>query len=255
EGRFFAQDRLFGKSQIVLNETAVKAMSLEDPIGKRLVNSLFPENRYPIIGVVEDFHFQSLRQRIQPLVFSVFSGDNVGRYLSVRIRPENADVTLKFMRDTWRKFSNGQLFEYEFFDDHFKRIYLAERQTEKIFMVFSILAVIIACLGLFGLSAFIAERRTKEVGIRKVFGSSIGEVVFLLVGQFLKWVLIANVIAWPVAWLIMGKWLENFAYHTHITIGTILLSMVLALLIALLTVSYQAIRAARINPVESLRYE
>ena len=255
QGRFFEKERSIDENQMVLNETAVRAMALENPLGKRLVNSLFPDNRYPVIGVVEDFHFQSLRQRIQPMVFFLLNENNTGRYISVRVRPENIDETLQFMSSTWQTFANGQLFEYEFFDDHFKRVYLAERRTEKIFLVFSVLAVIIACLGLFGLSAFIAERRTREVGIRKVFGSSAHEVVLLLVGQFLKWVIIANVISWPIAWLVMGKWLEGFAYHTHITIGTILLSTVLALLIALVTVGYQAIRAARINPVESLRYE
>jgi putative ABC transport system permease protein len=254
-GRFFEKSRDVDKSQMVLNKTAVQAMRLKDPVGKQLVNSLFPENRYPILGVVEDFHFQSLRQRIQPMVFFLFQGNETGRYLSVRIRPENRQETLQYMTETWQAFAKGQAFEYEFFDDHFQRIYLAEKRTGQIFLVFSILAVFIACLGLFGLSAFITERRTKEVGIRKVCGSSTGEVVFLLVKQFQKWVIIANLIAWPVAWFAMSKWLQGFAYQTGMSIWIFIFAAVLALFITLFTVSYQVFKAARANPVDALRYE
>jgi putative ABC transport system permease protein len=254
-GRFFEKNRDVDKSQMVLNETAVQAMGLNDPIDKRLVNSLFPEHRYPILGVVEDFHFQSLRQRIQPMVFFLFQGNDIGRYLSVRIRPKSMQETLQYMTKTWQTFAKGQAFEYEFFDDHFQRVYLAEERTGRIFLVFSILAVFIACLGLFGLSAFMTERRTKEVGIRKVFGSSTSEVVFLLVKQFQKWVIIANLIAWPVAWFAMSKWLQGFAYQTGMSIWIFILATVLALSITLFTISYQVSKAARANPVDALRYE
>ncbi|MFC2084071.1 ABC transporter permease [Bacteroidota bacterium] len=255
EGRFFEKGRTADEFQMVLNETAVKAMGLKDPVGKRLVNSLFSENQYPIIGVVGDFHFQSLRQRIQPMVFATFTGNPSGRYLSVRISPENVKETLQYMKDTWQTYANGQAFEYEFFDKHFERIYLEESQTQQIFLIFSILAIIIACLGLFSLSAFISERRTKEVGIRKALGSSTSGVIYLLVIQFLKWVIIANLIAWPIAWFAMSKWLQGFAYHIGITIWTFILSTVLVMVIALLTVSYQAVKAAQTNPVDSLRHE
>ncbi|KAF5437914.1 putative ABC transport system permease protein, partial [Candidatus Methanophagaceae archaeon] len=255
EGRFFEKDRVADKWQMVLNETAVNAMALENPVGKLLVNSLFPENKYPIIGVVEDFHFQSLKQRIQPMVFASLHEGQRGRYLSVKIRSENLTQRLSSMESTWLKFSNGQTFEYEFFDDHFERIYMAEQHTEKIFLVFSILAILIACLGLFGLTAFITERRTKEVGIRKILGSSIGSVVFLLVGQFLKWVIIATLIACPIAWFIMEKWLENYAYRTTIGGWIFIIAGALALIIAMITVSSQAIKTAIANPIKALRYE
>ena len=255
DGRFFDQKRSADSFQMVLNETAVKAMGLEEPVGKRLVNSIFPDNRYPVIGVVEDFHYQSLRQRIQPMVFFSFQGSNNGKYLSARVHPANINETVRFIEKTWQKYANGQAFEYEFFDDHFQRVYLAEKKTEKIFLVFSVLAVIIACLGLFGLSAFISERRTKEVGVRKVLGATTGNLISLLIGQFLKWVILANLIAWPIAWLAMEKWLQNFSYQTNITIWPFIFSIVLAAATALLTVSFQAVKAARSNPVESLRYE
>jgi putative ABC transport system permease protein len=219
------------------------------------VNSLFPDKKYPVIGVVENFHFQSMRQRIQPMVFATFSGRLGGRYLSVKIGTEDIDQSLQYIQDTWEKFAGGQAFEYEFFDDHFKRVYLAEKRTEKIFLVFSTLAIVIACLGLFSLAAFITERRTKEVGIRKVLGASTGGVMWLLVAQFIKWVIIANLIAWPMAWIVMENWLEGFAYRVDIGAGPFILSMFLALFIALLTVGLQAVRAARANPVDSLMYE
>jgi len=255
EGRFFEKDRIADKNNMILNETAVQAMGLKNPVGKLLVNSLFPENKYTIIGVVEDFHFQSFKQRIQPMVFLSMQEGQFGRYLSVKIRSENISQTLSSMEDTWQKFSNGQAFEFEFFDDHFERIYLAEKHVEKIFFLFSILAILIACLGLFGLSAYITERRTKEVGIRKILGSSIGSIVILLVGQFLKWVIVATMIACPIAWFVMEQWLENYAYRTNIAIWTFLLGSILALIIAMVTVSSQAIKTARANPVEALRYE
>jgi len=255
KGRFFTKDRTTDKYQMVLNETAAKAMGLTDPVGKRLINSLFPKNRYPVIGVVDDFHFQSLRQRIQPMVFASIPENTTGRYLSVRISPENMRETLSYIKNTWIKFSNGQAFEYEFFDSHFERIYLAEKNTEYIFFIFSILAITIACFGLFGLSAFVAERRTKEVGIRKILGSSTQGVVLLLIKQFLKWVAIASIIAWPLAWYIMNTWLEDFAYRVEISWSLFLLATVMALIITVITVSSQAIKAAIANPVKALRYE
>ncbi len=230
-------------------------MGLDSPVGKRLVNSLFPENRYPIIGTVQDFHFQSLRQKIQPMVFAAFQKGQRGRYLSVRIRPENVSATLKYMEDTWQEFGQGQAFEYEFFDDHFRRIYLAEQRTELIYLIFSILAISIACLGLFGLSAFITERRMKEVGVRKVLGSSISRIVLLLTGQFLKWVFIANLIAWPIAWYIMSGWLNDFVYRTNIGWWIFLIAGLIAVIMSTLTVIWQSLKVAFLNPVEVLKYE
>ncbi|HUU39145.1 MAG TPA: FtsX-like permease family protein [Candidatus Desulfaltia sp.] len=168
-----------------------------------------------------------------------------------------ADVqkTLYLIEQTWRKYAGGQAFEYEFFDDHFARVYLSEQKTGRIFMIFSFLAVSIACLGLLGLTAFIAEQRTKEIGIRKVLGASAPQVLLLLTRQFAVLVLIANLIAWPLAYWITRNWLQDFAYRTTLTVWIFALSAGLALLLALLTVSFQSIRAALANPVDSLRYE
>jgi putative ABC transport system permease protein len=187
--------------------------------------------------------------------FASIPKNNTGRYLSVRISHDNMKETLNYIKNIWIKYSNGQAFEYEFFDNHFERIYLAEKNTEYIFFIFSILAIAIACFGLFGLSAFVAERRTKEVGIRKILGSSTQGVVLLLIKQFLKWVAIASIIAWPLAWYIMNTWLADFAYRVEISWSIFLIATVMALLITVITVSSQAIKAAVANPVNALRYE
>ena len=162
---------------------------------------------------------------------------------------------LPFIESTWREVANNQAFEYEFFDDHFSRIYLSEERTARILFSFSILAIIIASLGLFGLAAFIAEQRTKEIGIRKVMGATVSGIIVLLVKQFTKWVIVANIIAWPAAYFVMRKWLQNFAYQASLSVWIFLLSAMVALLIAVVTVGYQSVKAALADPVNSLRYE
>src|SRR5690606_7014575 len=155
----------------------------------------------------------------------------------------------------WKKFVPGKPFEYFYLDEDFNKLYQSERKTGQIFTSFSILAIFIACLGLFGLTAFTVERRIKEIGIRKVLGASISTIVFLISKEFLKWVLLANLIAWPVAYYFMNEWLQNFAYREDISFWVFIISGILALLIALLTVSSQTFKAATANPVKSLRYE
>jgi putative ABC transport system permease protein len=162
---------------------------------------------------------------------------------------------MAFLESTWKKFALKQAFEYEFFDDHFAQIYQAEERTGQIFFSFSVLAIIIASLGLFGLAAFVAEQRTKEIGIRKVLGASESGIVFLLSKQFTKWIILGNIIAWPLAYYFMRKWLQQFAYQSGISVLSFLLAFFIVAIIALATVSYQTIRAARANPVDALKYE
>lgn len=255
DGRFFDVDRRDGPVSVVLNESMVKSMGIENPVGKQLINGVNPQVKYPILGVVKDFHFESLHQRLRPLLFFTLQNREVGRYVSVRVRPQNLRETISHIDQTWRRFTGGQPFEYEFFDDRFARVFLAEERTGKLFFVFSVLAVVIASLGLFGLAAFITEQRTKEIGIRKVLGSSIIGILFLLFKEFAKWILIANVIAWPVAYMAMDRWLENFAYRTNIGIWIFISSTGLAVIIAVITVGYQTVKSSIANPVDSLRYE
>jgi putative ABC transport system permease protein len=256
-GRYFSRERPADRNSVIINETAVKTFGLENPVGKRLIRgTLTPgkDESVTIIGVVKDFHFESLHRKIRPLAINLLSDDE-GRYISVRTDPEVIPQVLAFLENKWRAFVSGQPFEYFFLDDDFDRLYTAEKKVGRLFTSFSILAVLVACLGLFGLASFTAEQRTKEIGIRKVLGASVSSIIVLLTREFSKWVLLANLVAWPVAYFVMHRWLQNFAYRIRIEIWIFFLAAFLAFLIAVLTVSYQAARAALANPAESLRYE
>jgi len=254
DGRYFSEESTTDSTAIILNESAVKFMDMKDPLGKRIVLPDDNQGRFfTIIGVLKDFHYESLHQHIRPL--AVFLNRGQTAYLPIRIRPNDISKTLSFIETQWKKFVPGKPFEFFFLDEDFDKLYQSEQKTGQIFTAFSVLAIFIACLGLFGLTAFTVERRIKEIGIRKVLGASISTIVFLISKEFLKWVLIANLIAWPVAYYFMNNWLENFAYRTEITFWVFIFSGVIALIIALFTVSSQTIKAATANPVKSLRYE
>ena len=257
-GRYFEEGRQADIESVVINETTLRDLGLAEPIGKQIVAIGPTRDRsrtFTIIGVMKNFHFESLHYQIRPLIIH-YSGPEVrGRFVSVRVRPENIRETLAFLEGTWRRFAKNQAFEYEFFDDHFARIYRAEERTRLIFISFSVLAIIVASLGLFGLAAFVAEQRTKEIGIRKTLGASIAGIIVLLSRQFTKWVLLGNLIAWPLAYFYMKKWLQKFAYQAGLSVWTFIFASILVLIIALLTVSYQTVKAAVANPADSLKYE
>jgi putative ABC transport system permease protein len=257
-GRFFEKDRQSDLLGVVLNETAAKALGLTDPVGKELVLTIGPGGKpakLTVLGVMKDFHFQSLHDEIRPLAIHGFGPDGFGKMVSVRFRPVAIPALLKSIETTWKRLAKGQAFEYEFFDEHFAATYNTEQNMARLLMAFSILAIAIACLGLLGLATFATQQRTKEIGIRKVLGASVLSLSRLLSNEFLKLVLLANLIAWPLAYFVMTHWLQSFAYRASLGWELFLFSGVLALCIALLTVSYQSIRAARANPVNSLRNE
>jgi putative ABC transport system permease protein len=179
----------------------------------------------------------------------------VEQYLSVRLNTEDISGTVGYVETTWNKFVRDMPFEYSLLDEDYSNLYLNERQTKKLFSIFSFLAIFIACLGLFGLSSFTADQKTKEIGIRKVLGASVPGIVTILNKSFTKWVLIANLVAWPAAWYVMSRWLQNFAYRIVLSWWMFVLAAILALLIAIFTVSFQTVKAALKNPVDSLRYE
>jgi putative ABC transport system permease protein len=251
EGRDFSKDLATdGKEAVILNESASRKFGWTSPIGKNIKT----ENKDgSVIGVVRDFHFQSLRQEIEPLV--IYISPRFFEYISIRITPDNFPATLAFIKKKWKEWAPGLPFDYFFLDSDFDRFYRAEEREGRVFCGFSFLAIFIACLGLFGLASFTAEQRTKEIGIRKVLGATVPSIVTQLIKEFTKWVLIANFIAWPVGYFAMSRWLENFAYRTRIGPWTFLLSAILVFIIALLTVSFQALRAAFANPSDALRYE
>ena len=256
-GRFFSPDFPSDSHAAILNQKAVELLGWEDPIGKRIGNWEKNKGRFTVIGVVKDFHYESLHQEIRPQVLFLSGGyfDFTESFISVRFDTQDIHGTIKLLENTWNRFAPGKPFEYSFLDEDYNRLYLNEKQTRRLFLIFSILAVFIACLGLFGLASFIADRRTKEIGIRKVLGAPVTGIIRSLNRSFLEWVLLANILAWPLAWIIMNSWLNNFAYRIDLSWWMFVLSAGLAILIALITVSFQTVKAALINPVESLRYE
>ena len=257
QGRFFEKENPSNAKSIVLSEKALKDLNIKDPIGKKLYKKQkSEETTFTIIGIVKDFHLSSLHQEIWPLV--LFADDDmlkrVGEYFSVRISGD-VQKNLKYIEQTWNKYADGQPLDYIFFDEDFGRLYAADVRTKKIVSVFSVLAILIACLGLLALAAFVAEQRTKEIGIRKVNGARIGQILYSLNKKFIKWVLTAFVIAAPIAYYAMNKWLEDFAYKTSLNWWVFALAGLAALLVTIITVSWQSWRAATRNPVEALRYE
>jgi putative ABC transport system permease protein len=231
---------------IVINETAEKLMGFDDPVGQRIGNNV-------IVGVVKDFHFQPLRYPIGSVV--MLNNPECIMTANIKIAPQNKAKTLKFIRDTYRKNREGRGFSYNFFDDLLTQEYQEELHLKNITTAFSILAIIISVLGILGMALFTIDRKVKEIGIRKIHGARVSEVLVMLNRDFVKWVVIAFVVATPIAWYAMNKWLENFAYKTELSWWIFALAGLLALGIALLTVSWQSWRAATKNPVESLRYE
>ena len=256
KGRFFSVEHPSDTDAVVINEAAVKLLGLKDPLDKDLISpDPRGDEKFKIIGVLKDFNYESLHQAVRPLVLHLYRIRSYGSFVSVRIKSSDFKSTIAYMEDTWKKFAGNEAFDYNFLDQDLTQLYIAEQRTSKIATTFSLLAIFIACLGLLGLAAFVTEQRTKELGIRKVLGASIPSLLFMLSKEFLKWVLIANIIACPLAYYIMNNWLKDFAYRINITPWIFLLSGLIALLIALLTVSSQAIKAAIANPIKSLRYE
>ena len=259
KGRFYSRELTPSASpksgQVVINEELARIIGEENPVGMRLTHS---GRQATIIGVIKDFNYWPLYRHSGPLIiFYKTYNDNPHffRYFFARIRPENMSLTIDGIKKVYDKFNPEFPFIYRFLDDDYADLYLTEERTGSIIKYFSILAILISCLGLFGLASFLAEQRTKEIGIRKVLGSSVRKIVLLLSGDFMKWVALSNLIAWPAAWYMSSKWLQNYAYRTSMNVWMFLSSGLLALAIALITISYQSIKAATANPVESLRSE
>jgi len=247
EGRFFRAEEISKEEPpIVVNETAIKAMGMMDPIGKRV-------RGFRIIGVISDFHFDSLHHAITPLAM-IYAPDDYDELL-VKIQPENLSETLATIKESWLEVTPEYPFEFRFLDESIDALYKNDQKVGKLINIATVLALFIACLGLFGMASFSAEQRTKEIGIRKVFGASIPSIFFLLSKQFSKWVVAANVVAWPVAYFVMSKWLSGFAFRTSLNILYFVFAGAVALMIAMITVSYQTLKAALANPIHSLRHE
>ncbi len=258
EGRYFSEDRVTDSTAIVVNEATIKAMGIKgDPIGQEItfVGGIYNEQASRIIGVVEDFHFESFHTEIKPLVLNLWRAGQFGGYVSVRIAANNIPETIDFMKEKWLEYAGQQAFEYTFLDEDFAEIHVNEQRTAKLFTTFSILAIFVACLGLLGLAAFTAEQRTKEIGIRKTLGASVTSILILLSKEFTKWVVISNLIAWPAAYYLMNSWLQDFHYRIEMGLWVFIIAGAATLLIAIFTISTQAMKAAVSNPIKSLKYE
>ena len=257
-GRLFSQEFLADTNyRMILNEAAVKKLGFkkpEDAIAKTIVFDWQDSSyRFQITGVVKDFHFQSLREPIAPYAFQTTTSNF--NYLIVHMKPGDPRPLLKSIEASWRKFNPTEPFEYSFLDQDFDKNYKAESRLAALVRNFMVIAITICCLGLFGLATFSAEQRTKEIGIRKVLGSSTAGIIGLLSKDFVKLVLIGNLVAIPLAWYFMQQWLQNFAFRTELNWWVFVVTVLLSLVIALLTISYQAIKAALMNPVKALRSE
>jgi putative ABC transport system permease protein len=222
-----------------------------DAVGKRVnVNDLDGE----IIGVIGDFHVRSLHSEIKPTVFFNFWPANHNE-AQIRMDMKDVHLTLDYIERLWNEYYPEYVFEYEFLDDFLKGLYASESKMLTMIRMVSLLAILIGCLGLFGLVSFMVLQRTKEIGVRKVLGATVMSIFFMISRDFLKWVVVANLFAWPIAYYFMNRWLQNFAYRVNLSVWIFILSGLAALVIALLTVSYQTIKAATANPSESLKYE
>jgi putative ABC transport system permease protein len=251
EGRFFSNEFPADQTQsVVINETALKIMDLKSPIGKRI--TVWNRN-FSIIGVVKDFHFYSLHDEIQPLIFIHRFADY--RNIFIRINSQNIPETMSFIQNKIKEIVPGYISDLKFLDENLHNIYITEQRMVKATRYFTFLAIFISCIGLFGLASFSVRQRIKEIAIRKVLGASLGNIVHQLSKEILICVIVANIVACPVAYFVLQGWLQNYAYRTTPGAGIFILASVLALALASLSVGWNVLKASLANPVDSLRYE
>ncbi len=252
-GRFFSRDFPSDSGAVVVNQAAVDEMGWDNPLEEKIwnFNDSVPVSM-DVIGVVKDFNFESLKVDVRPLVLQLTRRGNI---LYVRFSGENPDEVIDFIDEEWRELAPGEPLQYSFLDEDYDALFRAEQRLGTVFTVFTVIAIFIACLGLFGLAAFTAEQRTKEIGVRKVMGASVWSITSLMSKEFTKLVVIAFVLAIYPAWYFMDQWLQEFANRVEVGVWVFALAGMVAIIIAWATVSYQSLKAARVNPVNSLRYE
>lgn len=257
QGRGFSRDRASDSLALVINETMAQALGRENPVGLKV---RLPGDRqgsdveHTIVGVMEDFHYESIHQPIGPVALR-HSQDTGFPLITVHLSPGEISPVMTYIEETWNRFAEGEPFSFFFYDQHYDALYASEINTSRVLSGFTFLSVVLTCMGLFGLSAFAIARRRKEIGIHKVHGATITRILLLITGDYARLVLIGFVIAAPLAWIAMNNWLENFAYRVDVNPGVFVLAGGAALLIAMLTVSWTSVRAATANPVDSLRSE
>jgi len=231
---------------VMINESAARMMGMENPVGKTI-------NNQTIVAVVRDFHFRPLKEPVIPLVM-VYNMEALAN-MSIKMTPGNQQATIAYIKETYERMQQGKSFEYRFFDEQIADLYRTEHQLGTLFLIFTFLSLAISCLGILGLTAFSVERRTKEIGLRKIAGATIFDVMYLLNKNYIRWIAVAFVIAVPPSALLMNRWLQNFAYHAGLSWWLFLLAGAIALVLSLAAISWLCFRAATRNPVEALRYE
>jgi putative ABC transport system permease protein len=254
-GRAFSKDfSTDTEGTIILNESAAHRIGWtpEEAVGKKLVGG-YSEGEAQVVGVVKNFNYKSLRREVEPM--ALFLYPDYIREISVRIMPGNVGSTLSFIQKIWQTAFPGKEFEYAFLDSRIDQLYESERKMQDLFIIFSVFSILVACLGLLGLVSFTAELKTKEIGIRKVLGASTSSLIILLSREFIKWIILANIVAWPLAWFMMGKWLQSFAFRTNIGWIVFVSAGLVTLAIAVFTFIFQTFKSASAKPVDSLRYE
>jgi putative ABC transport system permease protein len=259
EGRFFDASMPTDSSAVVINETAARnfAPNAKSILGRHITmpsNDSVPRV-YRIIGVTKDFNFESLHQMVKPLVLHLNKVQQAATYITIKYRGNDAANARKYVEATWNRLLSVEKCNFSFLNDRIDNLYGDEKKVSALSTLLSVLGVLVACLGLFGLAMFVTEQRKKEIGIRKVLGASVTEVTATISRQFVFWILIANLIAWPVAYIVLHQWLQNFAYHISPAWWMFGGAGMITLLIALITIGTQSIKAAIANPVKSLRAE
>jgi putative ABC transport system permease protein len=259
-GRDFSKEFITDTSSgFLINESAAKLFGWNDPVNQELTLEYYFNRRInktgKVVGVVKDFHYHSLRQKMTPLLMHITPGTYYNDFLSVKVSTENIAPVISFLQKEWQAYNPSRPFEYMFLDEYYGKLYKSENRFGSVILLFSLLAIGIACVGLFALVSFVCKQRIKEIGIRKVMGASVGGITALLSKDFLKLALLSAIIASPLAWWAMNKWLQDFAYRIDITWWMLTIAAIAVVLIALVTVSFQAIKAALSNPVKALRSE
>jgi putative ABC transport system permease protein len=250
EGRNFEEGRVADGNAVLINRKAIETFGFTEPVGSVLFND---DEAYRVIGVLEDWHTNSIHSGINPTV--AFLTDETAAEFVVRIKPEQSRETLTAIREIWNRLMPQTILDYVYVTDLLNRSYDGERRLASLLVSFGILTIVVACLGIYGLASYVTEQRTKEIGIRKVLGATVSGVIFILSKQFIFWIVVANVFAWPTVYFLMKNWLQRFAYRTPIEWWIFLLAGLGVFTAALATVGIQSLRAARANPVDALRYE
>ncbi len=250
EGRDFSKDFAADSGRFIINEEAKKFLGFEEPVGHYFLSD---SDRIDIIGVVNDFHSLPLTHKIEPLILNIWP--EFYTLALIRVLPGNFQEAVDHIEKIWNKIVPGFPFEYGFLDERIDRQYRSELRVGMLALAFTILAILITCIGLFAIAAHAAQQKTKEIGVRKSHGASSRSVIYRFVTIYLRWVLLANLLAWPIAFILMKKWLENFAYQVSISIWVFILAAVVSIIISVMTISWHAWNISNTNPVNSLRYE